>query len=155
MWSRANGAFYEREICVLEVDEDGPVGDPTCYFGDEGQGLDEEDEFPSCNADGTKIAWARGTGYGGAHDIWVMDCEDLTDCDTANAENLTDDFPYDRDDIHPSWSPSGTQLCFTRDRDGGGNYDIWVMNSDGSGVNNLTYGSSDDNPDCAWGPARL
>jgi Tol biopolymer transport system component len=43
----------------------------------------------------------------------------------------------------PSWSPDGTQIAFTSDRDGG-DLDIFIMDADGSGVIQLTSSSADD-----------
>jgi TolB protein len=52
-------------------------------------------------------------------------------------------------DDHPAWSPDGTQILFDSNRDG--DRDIYVMNSDGSGVNQLTNDpASDSFP--AWSP---
>jgi len=45
-------------------------------------------------------------------------------------------FKKDYIDIHPAWSPDGSQIAFNSDRDG--EFDIYVMNSDGSNVINLT-----------------
>src|SRR5439155_1178444 len=47
---------------------------------------------------------------------------------------------------HPAWSPDGTKIAFHSDRDG--NFEIYVMNSDGSGVTRLT-----NNYDSDWQPA--
>jgi len=62
VWVRQGTAVpYDPEICVLEVDEDGPIGDPSCYWG----GDELDDGHPSCNAAGTMLAWARQeAGYG-------------------------------------------------------------------------------------------
>jgi TolB protein len=47
----------------------------------------------------------------------------------------------------PMWSPDGSQIAFRQHA--GGNADIYVMNSDGSGVKQLTtHPAHDDNP--AW-----
>jgi Tol biopolymer transport system component len=46
------------------------------------------------------------------------------------------------DDIHPSWSPDGTKILFSSNRSG--NYDIWIMDSDGSNMVQLTSNSSDE-----------
>jgi Tol biopolymer transport system component len=41
------------------------------------------------------------------------------------------------DDISPTWSPDGKQIAFTSGRDG--NYEIYLMNADGSNQLRLTY----------------
>ena len=43
----------------------------------------------------------------------------------------------------PAWSPDGTRIAFTSDRDGD-NDEIYVMNADGSGVTRLTNHSASD-----------
>jgi TolB protein len=44
---------------------------------------------------------------------------------------------YDRyDDRSPTWSPDGTKIAFSSNRDG--DYDIYVINQDGSDLRNLT-----------------
>lgn len=52
-------------------------------------------------------------------------------------------------DIQPQWSPDGTRITFASNR--GGNWDVYVMNADGSGVTNLTaHPANDQFP--AWRP---
>jgi len=49
----------------------------------------------------------------------------------------------------PSWSPDGSRIAFASDR--GGNADIWIMNSDGSNLVNVTdHEAKDHSP--AWSP---
>ncbi len=49
----------------------------------------------------------------------------------------------------PSWSPDGEQIAFVRSD--GITGDIYVVNADGSGLVQLTYGGVDSQPD--WGPS--
>jgi TolB protein len=49
----------------------------------------------------------------------------------------------------PAWSPDGKQVAFTTNRDG--NYEIYVMNADGSDPRNLTRHRGQDNFP-AWSP---
>ena len=49
----------------------------------------------------------------------------------------------------PSWSPDGRKIVFVNDRDG--NFDMYVMNADGSGQRNLTRHPSHDS-DPEWSP---
>ena len=48
-------------------------------------------------------------------------------------------------DRDPAWSPDGTEIAFASNRDGGGiEYDIYVMDADGSNVRRLTTAASLD-----------
>ncbi len=48
--------------------------------------------------------------------------------------DLTNDLPYDR---YPRWSPDGSQIAFASDR--GGGYEIWICNSDGTNLRQITF----------------
>ena len=50
---------------------------------------------------------------------------------------------------NPSWSPDGSQIAFDSDRDG--NWEIYVMDADGSNPTNLTNNAADDQRP-AWSP---
>jgi hypothetical protein len=52
-------------------------------------------------------------------------------------------------DVDPAWSPDGTRIVFARAM--GGNYDIWVMNADGSGQTQLTHGPRNERYP-SWSP---
>jgi TolB protein len=52
--------------------------------------------------------------------------------DGSNAQQLTTSSA----DLSPKWSPDGTKIVFTSVRDG--DYDVYVMNADGSGQADLT-----------------
>ena len=64
----------------------------------------------------------------------------------APAIRLTDNDAFD---AAPAWSPDGRRIAFDSDRDG--NWQIYVMNADGSGVTSLT---DNDAPEGfpAWSP---
>ena len=59
--------------------------------------------------------------------------------DGSELENLTDS-PWH--DTMPAWSPDGSKIVFTSNRDGTdpaiGQWDVFIMDADGSGVRNVT-----------------
>jgi dipeptidyl aminopeptidase/acylaminoacyl peptidase len=55
-------------------------------------------------------------------------------------------------DLQPAWSPDGTRIAFSRRRINDG--DIFIVNTDGSGVTQLTKGI-DNAGDPAWSPDGL
>ncbi|MBW3018755.1 hypothetical protein KY329_01045 [Candidatus Woesearchaeota archaeon] len=57
--------------------------------------------------------------------------------DGSGLERLTNNAV---DDMYPTLSRDGTQIAFMRDC-GGGNYDVWIMQIDGSGQTNVTDSS--------------
>jgi len=60
----------------------------------------------------------------------------------GNVTRLTDN---NADDWLPIWSPDGSKIAFMTNRDG--NYEIYIMNSDGSGVTRITNNYAED-----WDP---
>jgi len=64
------------------------------------------------------------------------------DSDGSHPVNLTNNLAEDR---RPTWSPDGSQIAFTSNRDG--DREIFVMGADGSKPTNLTNNSVDD-----WAP---
>ncbi len=53
------------------------------------------------------------------------------------------------EDVFSAWSPDGTKIAFTSDRDG--NFEIYVMNADGRNPTRLTSDPATDNFP-AWSP---
>ena len=104
-----------------------------------GSALDEAN--PSWAPDGKHIAFDAADAKGNI-DIYVLDLG------TGEERRLTQDPGLD---FQPAWSPDGTQIAFTSDRSR--DWDIWVMNADGSGARDLSRNpkATDDSP--AWRPA--
>jgi CSLREA domain-containing protein len=69
----------------------------------------------------------------------------IVSADGSGQMRITQDAAYD-----PAWSPDGSQIAFSSNRDG--NHEIYVVNADGSGLTNLTKFSPASDSDPAWSP---
>jgi TolB protein len=97
---------------------------------------------PSVSADGQKIVYRGNTQSGGFGEIFTMNVDG-----TGVAQLTSNGF----DDFDPTWSPDGSKIAFTTQRDG--DLDIYVMNDDGSDQIPLTIdGSPVDDLDPDWAP---
>jgi Tol biopolymer transport system component len=87
-----------------------------------------------------RIAFASDRRTGQDLDVWSMRP------DGGDAVNLT--ASSEADDFGPSWRPYGRKLAFMSDRatatNPEGDFEIFVMNADGSGVRQLTANRFDD-----------
>jgi TolB protein len=61
------------------------------------------------------------------------------DADGSNQTNLTGNAASDE---LPNWSPDGSQIAFTSNRDG--DRDVFIMTSAGVGATNVTNDAGDD-----------
>jgi tol-pal system beta propeller repeat protein TolB len=86
--------------------------------------------------DGTRLAF--DSYRDGDNDIYTMNSSD-----GSEVMKLTDNQNHD---VNPTWSPDGTKIVFERD------YDIWIMDADGTDQKNLTNTTvaSEYEPD--WSP---
>ena len=80
--------------------------------------------FPDPSPDGD---WLAYYSLGKQEDIFIIHA------DGTDMRQLTDDVFKDRE---PRWSPDGKRIAFTSDRSGGS--EIWAINRDGSGLQQLT-----------------
>jgi TolB protein len=64
--------------------------------------------------------------------------------DGTDLRRLTDE---STDATDPTWSPDGTRIAFTS------NWDVWVMNADGTGQQRLTRHRASESVGC-WQPPQ-
>jgi Tol biopolymer transport system component len=87
---------------------------------------DAADFDPAWSPDGRQVAFTRRTSAGN-YDIFVID---------ADGGGLTRLTNSPAEDAEPNWSPTGEQIAFVSDRDG--DYEIYVMNADGTRKRNFS-----------------
>jgi Tol biopolymer transport system component len=96
----------------------------------------EWDTYPSISPDGSRVVWRRvlpsggNSGSGRNSEVFVMNR------DGSEPVNLSNHPDFDG---YPSWSPDGSKIAFASNRAGKtrGNFHIYVMNPDGSGVEKI------------------
>jgi Tol biopolymer transport system component len=134
----------ERDIYVM----DAVVTDPEIPPENTTDTNLSEESWPAWSPDGTQTTFDLVNGLG--RDIWVMDF--VTDPDGSNPQglnrtNLSND--PDSGNTISSWKPDGTKIAFAALRDT--DFEIYVINSDGSELTNLTNNSASDNAP-SWSP---
>ncbi len=102
---------------------------------------------PAYSPDGSRIAFVSGKA-GGTYQIFVMNA------DGGGRRQVTLDSVSPSPKQRPTWSPDGSRIAFVANSfnvDGQTDLEIWSINSDGSGLRQLTNDSlPDDYP--AWSP---
>ena len=108
--------------------------------------LTHDDFGGSWSPDGSEIAYASREGNG-IPSIWIMGS------DGSNRYQLTTDYGTEEEDwdYWPRWSPDGMRILFSSRRAGKGVFDQWVINNDGTGLQQLTDTNRDDEWGC-WSP---
>jgi TolB protein len=104
------------------------------------------DWFPKWSPLGDSIAFYSNVT--GDHQMYVMDLEGNNVQQVTTDYGIFNDYEY----VWPKvgWSPDGEQIAFISDRDG--DREIYIMNSDGTNVRQLTFNEVlDQFPD--WSPS--
>ena len=87
------------------------------------------DSSPSWSPNGRSLVIGRGTGDG-PHDLWVIDLA------TGVERQLTDS--PDTEEGSPDWSADGRRIVFHGDLAEPGNFDVYSIRPDGTGLRRLT-----------------
>jgi YD repeat-containing protein len=88
-----------------------------------------DDCAPSWSPDGTKVVF-QSLRNGQYYQVYLMNA------DGSGQVNLSNSTGSDR---QPSWSPNGAKIAFASERDHAGYASIYVMNSNGTGQQRLTF----------------
>ena len=97
------------------------------------------DVDPDWSPDGSKIVWARN------HDIYVMNADGSGQTPVVTGQS----------NLEPVWSPQGDKIVFQRGTCPGGtcgDYDLWVVNPDGSGLAKLFGDEAREEFQPSWQP---
>ncbi len=110
-----------------------------------------DDVVSEWSPDGTKLAFSSTRD--GNYDIYILEVEAAPQNEgDRQPQRLTD---HEGDDMLPTWSPDGTQIAFSSDRDG--DWDIYLMDlpngtdSGGANIRQLTENTITDSKP-SWSP---
>lgn len=136
-------ATSDSDIFIMKVlDDDGLIEEPINITNSSGQ----IDDDPDWSPDGQKIVFTSHPDTDNANNSVHAEIYVLT-LETGLAERLTFNLEEER---APAWSPDGTHIAYLC-RAGGADFEICVMNADGSGQKPLTVnGVLDATP--TWSP---
>jgi Tol biopolymer transport system component len=109
------------------------------------------DGDPAISPDGTRIAFTSDRD--GNKELYVMNADGTDQTRLTNDGGTVANAFVDEVDENPVWSPNGRRIAFDSTRDG--QFEIYSMNPDGSGLRRLTDRQSLDaapawSPDGGW-----
>lgn len=117
---------YDSDPATIDV-----IVEETNIYGD----------HPSFSPDGTKIVFSSLYYSAPYQNIYLINS------DGSGLHALTSDTVFN---TTPAWSPDGAQIAFASNKSG--NYEINIMNSDGSSVTNITSTPNTDELYPSWSP---
>lgn len=129
----------QKQLMIMDIDgtNQTPIYTSTAY----------QIAYTAWSPDGSKITFRQGPyNY---YDIWVINS------DGTNPHNITNDGHHNG---RSSWSPDGSKIVYDRRSIPPFSYsvEVWVMNPDGSGKTQLTFGGSCgytcENNSPSWSP---
>lgn len=107
----------------------------------------DQDFSPDVSPDGSQIAFERTSNIvTGEQHIYVKDMDPFF-LDGSDVVQLTFE---GQDNQGPTWSSDGSSIAFSSNRDG--HFDLYMMASDGSGVERLTTNPGSFDGHAAWSP---
>ena len=118
------------EICIMDANGSNEIKLTTDI---------RADLFPMFSPDGSKITFSRNSidiTENFDDDIWIMKSDGSDPVDITNIYNIHSS--------QGSWSPDGTKIVFQTNQDGGNNYNIYVINVDGTNRTRLTTNPTHD-----------
>jgi TolB protein len=122
------GPARAEDIYVVKADGTGlrkVTSDPAADFD------------PTQSPDGKQIAYRHQIGDDRSTDIYVVDADGSGERNVSRNEGVAD--------WGPAWSPDGSQIAFmAQTPEGTQNYEIFVMNADGTDPRRLTQSPGDD-----------
>ncbi len=131
------------EVWVLK-----PGGKPTRVTEHDGASGYLE---PSFSPDGQWIVFQESVEREGSGDRAGLGSLWKVRRDGTGATKLLDGPATRTDNRQPNWSPKGDRLVFQRREAGGGDWALYTMNADGSGLRRLTRGAG-EHTDASWSP---
>jgi Tol biopolymer transport system component len=132
-------AWNGRSTSICTIAPSG--GEPRCLTD---TGVDADAFDPSWSADGSLIACALHSHPGGENLGWRINILDVKAArENPQGKNMRTVLPAaENDQDTPAWSPDGNRIAFSAVRDG--QWEMFVVDVDGSNLRQLTTSSADD-----------